>query len=133
MKKILFLAIMMITISANVQSQKFKNAPRTTSYLPETLPAFPGGAKKFEAFIDKNLGWPKDDGMPVEGRVLVSFFVEKDGSLTEMRIAKSLSPAFDREALTLLAKSPKWIPGKKMGKPMRRGYIVSIPFHVSEN
>jgi protein TonB len=132
MKKVLLsITFLILVLSAHGQHIKSENDLPTTNCPQEDQPEFPGGEKKFTAFVKQNLRWPKDDGTTVEGRVILTFFIEKDGSLTGIKILRSLSPAYDQEALRLMKKSPKWIPGKQIGKPVRCGYILPIPFHVS--
>jgi protein TonB len=65
------------------------------------------------------------------GRVIVGFTVEKDGKLSDFKVEKSLGTKFDTEALRVLKKSPKWIPGRLKGKPVRVRYSVPINFTIS--
>jgi len=92
----------------------------------ENGPSFPGGHEAFNKFLSKNLKWP--DQIDAQGEVIISFIVEKDGSLTHFKVQRSLGPEFDQEALWVLRKSPKWIPEMLNGKPVRSGYTVPINF-----
>jgi len=67
-----------------------------------------------------------------QGVVVVGFFVEKDGSLTDIHIEKSLAKAFDKEALRVISMSPKWIPAIKNNRPIKSKYTEPIKFEVSE-
>jgi TonB family protein len=96
-----------------------------------TAPSFPGGDKAFHEFLSKNLKWP--DSSNVHGVVTVVFYVEKDGKLTNIRVAKKLSPAYDKEALRLMSISPKWIPATQQNKLIRSAYTVPISFTVKVN
>jgi protein TonB len=96
-----------------------------------TPPEFPGGKKAFSAFLHKNLKWPKDDGNDWQGIVIISFFVEKDGRLTEIKVAKSMGAAFDEEALRVINLSPKWIPAMKNNKFIKSKYTVPIKFYTT--
>ena len=96
------------------------------------LPSFPGGSKALLKFLAKNTKWPDKSGMiDVQGKVLVTFVVEKNGLLTHFRITKSLDPIFDKEALRAIKLSPKWIPGRVNHKKVRCWYTV--PFNFSLN
>ena len=95
-----------------------------------TPPEFPGGKKAFSSFLSKNLKWPKDSPDDVQGIVIISFFVEKDGSLTGITVAKSLTTAFDEEALRVINLSPKWIPAMKNNKYIRSKYTAPIKFYT---
>ena len=95
-------------------------------------PSYPGGEKAMKEFIADNLRQPQG-GKNEEGRVFVSFFVERDGALTDLKISRSLSPACDAEALRGIKAMPRWIPGKQYmngyGRvPERVRYNVPITF-----
>jgi hypothetical protein len=91
----------------------------------EKVPQFPGGIQKFYKYIRdnvKNEKFTADD----EGKVIVSFVVELDGSLTGIKVARGVSAAADAFAIKLLKKSPKWEPGTQNGHPVRVAYAVPI-------
>lgn len=93
---------------------------------------FPGGEKALIAYLKENLKYPSvptENG--VQGRVIVLFKVEADGSLTDVRIGRSVDPWIDREALRLVKAMPKWIPGKQDGKPVPVNFQVSIVFSLN--
>jgi TonB family protein len=95
----------------------------------EQMPAFPGGARGFRKYLEENLKYPdkaREDN--INGQVRVSFIVEKDGSLSGIRIANGLSPETDTEALRIMNSCPKWIAGTQHGVPVRVAYSLSIPF-----
>jgi protein TonB len=83
-----------------------------------TLPNFPGGQKVFYKFLGKNLKWPVKGDYDGQGKVIVSFYVEKDGQLTNFKIERSLWDPFDNEALRVMRISPKWIPARQNGMPI---------------
>ncbi|MEO3403018.1 TonB family protein [Mucilaginibacter sp. CAU 1740] len=92
-------------------------------------PQFDGGIPGFSAFLSNNIKYPADARRNgVEGTVILRFVVEKDGSLTDIRISKSVAPALDAEAERVLRNSPKWIPGTQFGQPVRVQYAVPIKF-----
>ncbi|SHM09696.1 energy transducer TonB [Mucilaginibacter sp. OK098] len=97
-----------------------------------TPPEFPGGKQAFSAFLHKNLKWPKDDGNDSQGVVIISFFVEKDGRLTDIKVVKSMSTAFDEEALRVITLSPKWIPAMRNNKFIKSIYTVPIKFYQEQ-
>lgn len=96
-----------------------------------TPPEFPGGKKAFTSFLTKNLKWPKTGDDESQGIVIISFFVEKDGRLTEIKVAKSLGAAYDEEALRVINLSPKWIPAMKNNKFIKSKYTVPIKFYTT--
>ena len=98
----------------------------------EVYPKYPGGPEKMFEFIADNLRWPDDDAC-IQGRVVVSFIVEKDGSLTDIKVEKSIDPLFDKEAVRVVKTMPKWEPGMWNGKPARVKYCIPISFRLAQN
>ena len=95
----------------------------------EVYPKFPGGPEKMFEFINENLRWP-DTEADVIGRVVVAFTVEKAGSLSDIKVVKSLDPLFDKEAVRLVKSMPKWKPGMDNGEPIRIRYSVPVTFRL---
>jgi len=107
---------------------KYISGPR-----PDQFPRFPGGSKAFGKFLEKTLIYPDKSGMiDVQGKVIISFIVEKDGRLTNFKVARKLYPIFDDEALRVMKLSPKWIPGKVNGKPVRCRHTIPINFVLAD-
>ena len=95
----------------------------------EHEPSFPGGTGKFFEYIMKNLKYPDQtfkDGFV--GKIFVSFVVERDGSLTNIKVRKSTSPALDAEVAKVIKKSPKWSPGIQDCRIVRVKYSLPINF-----
>jgi protein TonB len=97
------------------------------------MPKYPGGPEKMFEFIADNLRWPGDDDSCIQGRVIVSFIVEKDGSLTDIKVEKSIDPLFDKEAVRVVKTMPKWEPGMYNGHPARVKYCIPISFRLAQN
>jgi TonB family protein len=98
----------------------------------EQYPEFPGGIAKLIDYINSNLKYPKAaKKASLEGRVIVSFVVERDGSLTEIKVQKSLSPETDAEAIRLITNSPKWVPGMQGGRAVRVMYSMPVKFELN--
>lgn len=93
-------------------------------YLEE-MPDFPGGQAVMRVWINDNLRRPTPDA---KGKVLVSFIVEPDGSLTGAEVKRSVDPSYDAEALRLVGTMPKWTPGKKDGRPVRCRFTIPVDF-----
>lgn len=97
----------------------------------EQMPSFPGGNQKMQDFIDKNLHYPKECvEKGFQGRVIIAFVVERNGTLTNIRVVKSVNPALDKEALRIVNLMPKWIPGRQCDKTVRVKYIIPITFQL---
>src|SRR5690606_21170770 len=92
-------------------------------------PEFKGGYDAMVAFFQKNLQYPQSAREAgVEGRVYVSFIVEKDGSITETHVVRGLDAACDAEAVRAVQAFPNWVPGKQNGQPVRTKFVLPINF-----
>src|SRR5574344_2253775 len=97
----------------------------------EQMPAFPGGPSALMSYLSKNIKYPvvaEENG--VQGRVIVTFVVERDGSITDVRVAKSVDPSLDKEAQRVVRSMPNWIPGKQNGSAVRVKYTVPVTFRL---
>ena len=103
------------------------NDEKVLTGVVEYQPQFPGGIKACEQFIKENLHYP-DTESDVQGRVIVSFLVERDGSLSDIKVVRGLDPAFDEEALRVVKMMPKWSPGATDGKISVMRYTIPIIF-----
>ena len=102
-----------------------KNDEKVLDGIVEEMPQFPGGEKALQEYLKANLQYPDED---VLGRVIVSFMIERDGSISDAKVVKSLSEGADKEALRLVNKMPKWEPGKQLGEPVRTRYTIPVIF-----
>ena len=100
----------------------------------DVLPEFPGGGKAMMQWISQNMQYPKNavDGN-IEGRVIVSFIVEKDGSISNVEVKKSVHELLDKEALRVINARPKWNPGMQDGQPARARFFVPISFKTQQS
>lgn len=101
--------------------------------IPETFPQFPGGHIALVEYLSKNIKFPKEkEKENVRARVVASFTVDKDGSITDAKIVRSQGEAFDNEALRVINGMPKWIPGTQNGKAVRVKYILPVTFSTTD-
>jgi len=96
----------------------------------EVKPDFPGGMEKFYKFISNNYQTPDEEGL--KGKVYVQFVVEKDGSLTDIKILRDIGFGTGKEAERVLRKCPKWSPGEQNGKKVRCTYQLPISIQSAE-
>ena len=97
----------------------------------EQMPSFPGGNGALMEYLGKNVKYPvvaQENG--VQGRVVVSFVVERDGSITDVKVVRSVDPSLDKEATRVVSSMPKWIPGKQNGSAVRVKYNVPVSFRL---
>ena len=96
--------------------------------IPYTQPSFPGGHEALLQYLKENVQWPDTESC-AQGRVIVSFIVETDGSLSDIKVMKSLDPLFDKESIRVVKSMPKWIPGTRDGQhPIRVKYVIPVIF-----
>ena len=97
----------------------------------EEMPEYPGGMAECLKFLSKNIKYPtisQENG--VQGRVIIQFVVNKDGSIVDPVVARGVDPYLDKEALRVVSMMPKWKPGKQRGKPVRVKYTVPVTFKL---
>ena len=97
----------------------------------EQMPSFPGGMAALMAYLQKSIKYPpvaEENG--IQGRVVCTFVVERDGSVTDVRVAKSVDPSLDKEAVRVVSAMPAWIPGKQNGQSVRVKYTLPVTFRL---
>ena len=96
----------------------------------EVKPDFPGGLEKFYKFVANNYRTPEEDGL--KGKVFVTFVVEKDGSLTDIKVIRDIGFGTGKEAIRVLKSSPRWNPGEQNGKKVRVLYSLPITIQSAD-
>lgn len=97
----------------------------------EKIPEFPGGIVEFMKWLTANLKYPEAARRDrIEGKVVVSFIINKDGSIASPKIQKSVSPILDNEALRVAKMMPHWKPGISNAKPCRTMFAIPIVFKI---
>ena len=97
----------------------------------EQMPSFPGGSGALMQYLSKNIKYPpvaEENG--IQGRVVCSFVVERDGSVSDVRILKGVDPSLDKEAIRVVSAMPKWIPGRQNGQMVRVKYNLPVTFRL---
>ncbi len=98
----------------------------------EQMPEFPGGQEALMQFLRQEVKYPKEaEEKGLQGRVVVRYIIEKDGSISEVEIAKSVNEYLDAEAVRVVNAMPKWKPGKQKGENVRVKYTLPISFRLS--
>ena len=135
MKKILFIALLSFGFMANAMAQHFDEGEEVIEQsdkvfeVVDEMPSFPGGQSALFDFMAKNIKYPEvavECG--IQGRVLVTFIVKKDGSLSDVRVAKSVDPSLDKEAVRIIKSMPKWNPGIHKGKYVNVKFTLPVTF-----
>jgi protein TonB len=157
MKRTLLIALLILsTLMVNAQQQPAQkpkdqsadviidspipmDTSKTVPYDPnriftsvQQIPTFPGGFENFYKFLAQNIRYPANAVKDrIQGKVFLTFVVEKDGSLTDIKVIRSVSGDIDAEAVRVLRSSPKWKPGIQNGRPVRVQFAVPIDFSLS--
>jgi len=114
-------------------NQKPLDDPNKIYTEVEQAPTFVGGMDKFYNYLKTNLKYPASaKANNTEGKVFLRFVVEKDGSFTDIKVLRGISPDCDAEAIRLMKACRHWRPGIRNGRPVRVAYTVPIVFQLSE-
>lgn len=131
----------------NKTTQNGQNAPEPvkceTLYKPqpdsnrvydvvEQMPSFPGGISGLRTYLNQNIRYPAEaQENCVQGRVVVSFVVGKDGHISDVTVLRSVDPSLDKEAVRVIRNMPRWTPGKQGGEPVKVRYNVPVSFRLN--
>ena len=114
-------------IPIEIDEEILEEAPIFT--VVESMPEFPNGMKELYIYLGNNIKYPvmaKESG--IQGKVYVTFVVEKNGSITDVKVLRGIGGGCDEEAIRVVAAMPKWKPGKQRGKPVRVQYNLPVRF-----
>ncbi len=118
-----------IDVAPVIQQEEEEAEESEVFFIVEDMPEFPGGELALRKFIANAIKYPviaQENG--IQGKVYVNFVVDKDGSVSNARIARGVDASLDKEALRVVNTLPKWKPGMQRGKPVRVSYTVPISF-----
>jgi protein TonB len=104
---------------------------QTIFEVVEKMPSFPGGNAAMMQYLSKNIKYPtisQENG--VQGRVVVQFVVNKDGSIVDIKVLRGVDPYLDKEAVRVVSAMPKWTPGEQRNKPVRVKYTLPVMFRL---
>ena len=133
MKKLVLLSLMAICclMTANAQKTVVSQTNQKVYDTVDQMPEYPGGMQAMIEFLQTNMKYPEDAAkQKVEGRVMVQFVVETDGSVSDVHVAKQVFPSLDAEAIRVVQAMPKWTPGKNGGQVVRVKYNLPIVFRM---
>jgi periplasmic protein TonB len=125
--------ISVCSLNVNAQEEKETNSKDIIFTVVEEEAEFIGGIDKLMEFLVKNLNYPqeaKEKG--IEGKVIITFVVEKDGSIADLKLTNGIGYGCDEEAIRVVKLMPKWKPAKQRGKNVRQQFILPINFNLSQ-
>jgi len=120
-----------VVIQAPVQIEEEEEEDNVVFVIVENKPEFPGGDAALMKFISESIKYPviaQENG--IQGRVICQFVVNKDGSIVDINVVRSVDPSLDKEAVRVIKSMPKWKPGKQRGKAVRVKFTLPIVFRL---
>lgn len=118
-------------LAAEELARKAASEDNTVFDVVEVMPRFPGGDAALMSWLGQNVHYPvvaEENG--IQGRVICTFVVERDGSISEVKVVKNVDPSLDKEAVRVIRSMPKWVPGKQNGKAVRVKYTLPVTFRL---
>jgi len=120
-----------VTMEGEVEAPAQESPADDAFDVVEQMPEYPGGPKALMEFLNNNVQYPAEaEKAGIQGRVIATFVVEKDGSISNAKVVKSVDPLLDAEALRVIGAMPNWKPGMQNGKIVRVKYTVPLSFHL---
>ena len=120
-----------VTMEGEVEAPAQESPADDAFDVVEQMPEYPGGPKALMEFLNNNVQYPAEaEKAGIQGRVIATFVVEKDGSISNAKVVKSVDPLLDAEALRVIDAMPNWKPGMQNGKVVRVKYTVPLSFHL---
>ena len=116
-----------------VVHEEEEESPQHIFVVVEEMPEFPGGQAELMSFIAKSIKYPvvaQENG--IQGRVTCTCVVNRDGTIVDAQVVRSIDPALDKEALRVINSMPKWKPGKQRGKPVRVKFTLPVTFRLQQ-
>lgn len=139
MKRFLFCITMLFCMCMTINAQGLKTSDMKVEKkvedkvfdIVEEMPSFPGGQGAMNSYIGNNLQYPeRAQKNGIQGRVIIKFVVEKDGSISNVEVNRSVDPDLDNEAMRVIKSMPKWNPGKQNGTEVRVYYNLPMTFRL---
>ncbi len=133
MKKLILISLMAVCglMTAHAQKTVVSQTNQKVFDAVEQMPEYPGGMQAMIEFLQTNMKYPEDAAkQKVEGRVMVQFVVETDGSITDVHVAKQVFPSLDAEAIRVVQAMPRWTPGMDKGRVVRVKYNLPVVFRM---
>lgn len=130
-------AMLTFSLCAGAQNEESKSSKTTNAKqvkvfdVVEQMPQFNGGQEALMLYLSNNIKYPESaETSGIQGRVISTFVVECDGSISNVEVVKSIDPSLDKEAIRVISTMPNWIPGKQNGSAVRVKYTLPITFRL---
>jgi protein TonB len=133
MRKLLIMSMMVMFGLTTVNAQKTVVAQKNQQVFDvvEQMPEYPGGMPALIDYLTQNVKYPSDaEKQKIEGIVIATFIVEKDGSISNVEVVKPVFPSLDSEAIRVITGMANWTPGKQKGETVRVKFTLPISFRL---
>lgn len=120
-----------VIIQAPVEVVEEEEEEEVVFVVVEDMPEFPGGPQALMKYLGESIKYPliaQENG--IQGRVICQFVVNKDGSIVDVEVVRSVDPSLDKEAIRVVKAMPKWKPGQQRGKAVRVKYTLPVSFRL---
>ena len=118
-------------VAPEVEEEEEEESAQQIFTVVEKQPEFPGGTAELFKYLSKAIKYPviaQENG--IQGRVVCSFVVNRDGSIVDIQVMRGVDPSLDKEAIRVISEMPKWKPGEQRGKPVRVRFILPVQFRL---
>ena len=132
MKKLALILATLLMTASNATAQEDNDNDEFIGFIQfPKEPEFPGGTDSLYKFLNNNLKYPEDAKKDsIQGRVICRFTIDTDGSITDIRVLRSVHPSLDAEAVRVISAMPKWVPAEIDGKKIKRKFTMPIVFKM---
>ena len=124
----MLLSVAMLTANNVIAAEPASPEPKVYDMV-EKMPSFPGGSEALKEYLKKNTRYPNPDAC-IQGRVVVVFVVDEKGNLSDVKVARSVEPYLDAEAVRVVKSMPRWNPGIEKGKAVKVRYTLPVTFRL---
>ncbi len=124
----MLLSVAMLTANNVIAAEPASPEPKVYDMV-EKMPSFPGGSEALKEYLKKNTRYPNPDAC-IQGRVVVVFVVDEKGNLSDVKVARSVEPSLDAEAVRVVKSMPRWNPGIEKGKAVKVRYTLPVTFRL---
>ena len=124
----MLLSVAMLTANNVIAAEPASPEPKVYDMV-EKMPSFPGGSEALKEYLKKNTRYPNPDAC-IQGRVGVVFVVDEKGNLSDVKVARSVEPSLDAEAVRVVKSMPRWNPGIEKGKAVKVRYTLPVTFRL---
>lgn len=128
----IYLLLFAMLFPASIFAQERKSAKKEVFQKVDQMPEFPGGIEQLKVYIANHLVYPPEASKKkIQGKVFVSFIVDKEGKVTNVEVVRGVDPLLDKAAFKVISELPQWKPGENKGKLVNVAYTIPVKFALN--